>query len=125
MISIFFNERGYVIESDKDSSLKIFDLPERTTTCATALYTFRWYVLNEALSALNEMMDPAGKELILYTDSRIVEELNGEIRPDDDYAKRSRAFYISHDLPRFKIIRVEKCPHSTIERKLNASKTIA
>ena len=124
MISIFFNDKGFVIETPNGSTLKNYDAPERITTCASALYDFRWFILNEALSSLYEMLSPAGQDLELYTDSRLVEELNGDIRPDDDFAKRSRAYYIAYDLPRFKSVRVEKCPTSAIERKLNDSKAI-
>jgi hypothetical protein len=123
MVSIFFNEKGFVIETPTGVALKNYDAPGNVMHNAMALYDFRWFVLNEALTMLYDGFIMSGQHLELYTDSRIVEELNGELTPDNDFAKKSRAYYIAYDLPRFRSIRIQKCPTSAIERKLHASQT--
>jgi hypothetical protein len=121
---VYFNANGFKIESPAGEALKNYDVPDRIAQCATDLYKFRWYILNEALALLGDMFHYQDIELELFTDSRIVEELNGDISTDDDFAKRSREFYIMYDLPRFKSVRVQKCTTSAVNRKLNDSKAI-
>lgn len=122
MISVFFNEQGFRIEGSLGEVIRLYDAPGGVAQDATALYLFRWYVFNGAMEALRELGEPSfGEELVLFTDSRLVEELNGDIKPDHTFAQDSRSFYIQHDMRNFRRIKVEKCAPTTIERKLNES----
>ncbi len=118
MILAYFNEQGFKIEGALGEVRRMYDAPAGIESDATALYCFRWYVFNCLLEQLAEL-GPFGQELLLYTDSRLVEELNGEIKTDSQFANDSRLYYITHDLPRFRRVRVEKCSPTTIKRKLN------
>lgn len=122
MILGYFNEQGFRIEGSLGEVIRTYDAPAGIEHDATALYCFRWYVFNNLMEQLRELGDPsAGEELLLYTDSRLVEELNGDVKTDSRFAADSRLYYISYDLPRFKRVRVEKCSPTTIKRKLNES----
>lgn len=122
MISVFFNECGYRIEGVMGEVVYNYDLPPSILHDANLLYAFRWYVFNSAMEQLRELGDPpTGSQLELYTDSRLVEELNGDIKTDGKYATDSRAYYIMQDMPRFKRIVVCKCAPTTIKRKLSES----
>lgn len=121
MITVYFNEQGFFIESRLGEVKQLHDAPAGVLTDATALYSFRWYVFNSAMDQLRELGDLSKEELYLYTDSRLVEELNGEIKTDNDFANRSRLYYLQYDFPKFKKVRVEKCPPTTITRKLYES----
>jgi len=126
MINIFFNERGFRIDGSLGEVVQLHDAPAGVQQDAQALYLFRWYVFNSAMERLRELGDlPFGEELLLYSDSRLVEELNGELKPDHIFASESRAFYIKHDLPRFRRIRIDKCATTAIQRKLNESPSTA
>jgi len=123
MISLFFNETGYTIEGELGDAIQIYDVPPSVVYDANALYCFRWYVFNCAIEQLREMGNiPSNCQLELHTDSRLVEELNGEIKTDNKYASDSRAYYIINDMPRFRKVSVYKCAPTTIQRKLDASK---
>ena len=122
MILGYFNEHGFRLEGSLGEVIRTYDAPAGIEHDATALYCFRWYVFNNIMEQLCELGNPPiGEELLLYTDSRLVEELNGELKTDNGFASDSRLYYISYDLPRFKRIRVEKCSPTTIKRKLNES----
>ena len=119
MIEVFFNEQGYRIQGSLGDVVRTYDLPPGIDVDASALYLFRWYVFNNLMEQLRELGDPpVGEELLLYTDSRLVEELNGDLKTDSRFAADSRLYYIRYDLPRFKRVRVEKCSPTTIKRKL-------
>lgn len=121
MITVYFNEQGFLIEGKLGEVKELHDAPAGVLTDATALYSFRWYVFNSAMDQLREFGNVNNEELYLYTDSRLVEELNGEIKTDNDFANKSRLYYFQYDFPRFKKVRVEKCPTTTINRKLHES----
>lgn len=120
MIVVYFNEYGFKIEGQLGEVKQIYDAPAGIECDAAALYYFRWYVFNNIMEQLRELGD-SSEELLLYTDSRLVEELNGELKTDNQFASNSRLFYINHDLPRFRRVRVEKCPPNTIKRQLDES----
>ncbi len=124
MTSIFFNETGFRIEGSLGEVVQVYDAPAGVQQDATALYDFRWYVFNSAMEQLAQLGDiPFGEEVILYTDSRLVEELNGEIKTDSRFADASRSHYIKHDLPRYRRIRIEKCAPGAVRHKLNECKS--
>jgi hypothetical protein len=118
MIIAYFNEQGFRIEGSLGEVRQTYDAPAGIEHDATALYCFRWYVFNCLLEKLIEL-GVSGQELLLYTDSRLVEELNGDIKTDNQFANDSRLYYITHDLSRFRRVRVEKCSPTTIKRKIN------
>jgi|SRR5688572_32712228 len=121
MIIGYFNEQGFRIEGSLGEVIRTYDAPAGIEHDATALYAFRWYVFNNLMGQMSELGNTTGEELLLYTDSRLVEELNGDVKTDDKFASDSRLYYIRHDLPRFKRVRVEKSSPATIRRKLNES----
>lgn len=122
MIIAYFNECGFRIEGALGEVTQVYDAPDGIQHDATALYAFRWYVFNNMLEQLRDLGNPRiGEELLLYSDSRLVEELNGELKTDSQFASDSRLYYITYDLPRFRRIRIEKCSAATIKRKLNES----
>jgi len=122
MITVYFNERGFRIEGSLGEVKRVYDAPESVEYDAMALYEFRWFVFNGVLDQLKDLGGPpSGEELVLYTDSRLVEELKGDVKTDSKFASASRLYYISHDLPRFRRVRVEKCPTTTIRSKLHDS----
>jgi hypothetical protein len=119
MILGYFNEQGFRIEGSLGEVIRTYDAPGGIESDATALYCFRWFVFNNLMEQLRELGNPPqGEELLLYTDSRLVEELNGDVKTDAKFAGDSRLYYIRYDLPRFKRVRVEKCSPTTIRRKL-------
>lgn len=120
MIVTYFNEQGFRIEGLLGEVTKIIDAPHGVENDATALYHLRWFVFNSLMEQLHDLGNPPhGTELLLYTDSRLVEELNGELKADGKFANDSKFYYINYDLPRFKRVRVEKCSSTTIKRKLH------
>jgi len=121
MLLGYFNEQGFRLEGSLGEVVRIHDAPVGIEQDAMALYCFRWYVFNNLMEQLRELGSTAGEELLLYTDSRLVEELNGELKTDGKFASDSRQYYIRYDLPRFKRVRIEKSSPATIRRKLNES----
>ncbi len=118
MILGYFNEQGFRIEGSLGEVIRTYDAPAGIEHDATALYCFRWFVFNNLMEQIKELDVPPSEELLLYTDSRLVEELNCDVKTDDKFAADSRLYHIRYDLPRFKRIRTEKCSPTTIKRKL-------
>ena len=127
MISIYFNERGYFIDSPIGQSKFTYDLPKEIEDNAVALYSFRWMVFSHAMEAITNLFGDAlqGEELILYSDSRLIEELMGDIVPDNYYAKSSQQYFITHDMPRYRRVRFEKCSATSIDSKINELCSVA
>lgn len=120
MILGYFNEQGFRIEGSLGEVIRTYDAPAGIEHDASARYDFRWFVFNNMLEQLHELGDlPVGEELLFYTDSRLVEELCGDLKTDSKFATASRLYYIRYDLPRLRRIKIEKCAPTTINRKLN------
>ena len=120
MIEAWFNERGYRIVSEKGESKFVYELPSEIADDASALYASRWMVLNQMMEAISELSETlADKDLVLYTDSRLVEELRGDVTPDSHYAKSSLRYFIQHDYVKFRRVTFTKCAPSTINGKLS------
>lgn len=120
MIQAWFNERGFKVVSEKGDGRFIYDLPESVMIDASQLYTFRWVVLNHLLDTINELRETIeDKDLVLYSDSRLIEELRGDLSPDNTFAQSSLAYFIQHDYLDFAKIAFEKCAAPTINEKLS------
>lgn len=120
MIQAWFNERGYRIVTEKSESKFVYDLPSAAVDDAHILYMCRWMVLNQMMDAISELGETIDdKELMLHSDSRLIEELQGEITPDNDYAKSSLRHFIEHDYVSFRRIMFTKCSVTTINGKLS------
>lgn len=120
MIQAWFNERGYRVTSEKGEGKFIYDLPSSIADDASALYASRWMVLNQMMEVIGELSETlADRDLVLYTDSRLVEELKGDLAPDSHYAKSSLRYFIEHDYVKFRRVTFTKCSSSTINGKLS------
>lgn len=120
MIEVWFNERGYYIQSAKGEASYKYDLPENITSDAFALYNFRWMVLNQALVKVEFLYDEEeDRELTLHTDSRLVEEINGDIEPESTFARASLQYLLLVDTTRFKRFDCRKCSANTINSRLD------
>lgn len=120
MIEAWFNERGYLLVTPKGESRFVYDLPLEITDNAAALYACRWMVLNHSMSALDELGEiTQDKDLVLHTDSRLIEELQGELTPDSEYAKSSLRYFIECDYVKFRRVAFHKCAATTINGKLS------
>jgi hypothetical protein len=122
MIKSWFNERGYRITTSKGDSRFIYDLPSQIVDDAAALYMCRWMVFNQMMDTIKELSETVeDRDLALYTDSRLVEELCGDVTPSNDYAKSSLRYFIECDYVDFGRITFTKCAVSTINGKLSES----
>lgn len=120
MIEAWFNERGYKVTTAKGESRFVYDLPHSVVDNAAALYSSRWMVLNHMMGVINALKETIeDKDLALYTDSRLVEELQGEITPDGSFAKASLQYFIEEDYVNFRRIVFHKCSPTTIDGKLS------
>jgi hypothetical protein len=124
MIEVWFNERGYFIQGSKGESTYVYDLPEHISTDASALYTFRWIVLNQALEQIEFLYDEEqDKELILNTDSRLVEEIQGDITPENSFARACLQYFIVFDASKFRRYDCRKCSASAVNNRLQLNGT--
>jgi len=122
MIQAYFNERGYRITTAKGDSKFIYDLPEYVINNAACLYSFRWKVFNDMMDVVEDLSETVeDKDLELHTDSKLIEELKGELTPDDLYAKSSSRYFIEYDYVNFRRITFQKCGASTVNGKLSES----
>jgi hypothetical protein len=120
MIQVWFNERGYAISSDKGDSHFIYDLPPDCVNDAMALYNCRWMIMNQLLDALRELGEiTQDKDLALNTDSRLIEELQGELTPQNEFAHSSLRYFIKYDYCKFSRVTFTKCAATTINDRLN------
>ena len=118
MIEAWLNERGYYVKTPKGESTFVFDVPFDIQHDASALYTFRWVVFNQAIESLSECEDTKGQELVLHLDSRLVEEINGAITPDNHFAKSSLQYFLVVDAGKFRRVDCRKCTAATINGRL-------
>lgn len=122
MIQAWFNERGYRIESSKSYARFIYDLPSHVVDNAIALYASRWMVFNQMMGEIKELRETiADQDLELNTDSRLIEELRGEITPDSPYAKSSLRYFIEQDYVTFRRVFFQKSSTDTINGRLSES----
>lgn len=120
MIEAWFNERGYKVQTEKGESKFVYDLPAHAIDNAATLYSCRWMVLNHLMETIQSLKETIqDKELILCTDSRLVEELQGELKPDGNFAKASLRYFIEKDFVTFRCVKFYKCTSRTIEDKLS------
>lgn len=120
MIKAWFNERGYKIQTERGDSRFVYDLPSSITDNALALYASRWMVLNQMMDTIRELRETdADQDLELYTDSRLIEELQGDITPDGSYAQSSLQYFVRYDYNLFRRVTFTKCSAATINQKLN------
>lgn len=123
MIEAYFNERGYKVTTEKGESIFIYDLPSEVIDNAVTLYTCRWMVLNQMLNVIHELGETIeDRDLILYTDSRLIEELKGELTPENEYAKSSLQYFIECDYVKFRRVAFQKCAATTINGKLDSER---
>ena len=119
MIEAWFNERGYVVTEEKGESKFVYDLPIEMTNNAAIRYNCRWMVLNQLLETIEELGETVSdKDLVLHSDSRLIEELQGDIAPDNEYARSSLRYFIEVDYVRFRRVSFQKCAATTITGKL-------
>lgn len=107
----YFNERGWYINGDEGRSVVILFDDEPPT--AIHAYDRRWYVFCEMLLCIKQMNFNITEA---FTDSRIVEELSGEIGCQSRYANECRIFYISE----FYNMSVKKCDAAKINSKIDS-----
>ncbi len=120
MIEAWFNERGYKVVTDKGESRFIYDIPSVVADNASARYACRWMVLNQMMEVIGELGETIeDKDLALYTDSRLIEELQGDLTPDNEYAKASLRYFIECDYVKFRRVVFRKCPATTIDSKIS------
>ena len=120
MIEAWFNERGYKITTKKGESRFVYDLPSSVIENAASLYASRWMVLNQMMDEIHSHSEAEGdRELTLYSDSRLVEELQGDLTPDTHYAKSSLQYFIENDYVKFRRVDFRKCAATTINGKLS------
>ena len=120
MIKAWFNERGYKIQTEKGDSRFVYDLPSSITDNASARYASRWMVLNQMMDTIKELRETdADQDLELYTDSRLIEELQGDITPDGSYAQSSLNYFVTYDYVSFRRVTFTKCSAATINGKLS------
>ncbi len=118
------NERGYKIITSKGESVFIYDLPNNAIDHALRLYICRWMVLNHMMEIINELKETIeDRDLVLYSDGRIIEELKGELVPNHTYALASLHYFIEYDYPKFRRVTIEKCAPTTVSDKLNAAQS--
>lgn len=120
MIEAWFNERGYHVISSKGESRFTYDLPSEIADNAMLLYTARWMVLNHTMEIVNTLRETIeDQDLALYTDSRLIEELQGDVTPDGQFAQFSLRYFIQHDYVKFRRVIFQKCPTTLINGKLS------
>ena len=118
MAEVWFNEYGYVAKTKKGRAAYLYDLPDYVVNDARALYLFRWIVLNKAMENVVELIDKDKEELELHTDSRLVEEINGEIETDESFAKSSLLYLLTYDADKFTRVTSRKQSSRAIENKI-------
>ena len=120
MIKVWFNEQGYYIEAPKGESKFSFEVPPYVLNDASMLYSFRWIVFNQAMESVCELLggDSRGGDIELHSDSRLIEELQGEVTPDNYFAKSSRQYFLVHDSTKFGRIDYRKCAASSVNSRL-------
>lgn len=120
MIEAWFNEHGYKVVTAKGESKFVYDLPSAVVDNASALYICRWMVLNQMMEVIDELSETIeDRDLVLYTDSRLMEELQGDITPDNNYAKSSLQYFIECDYVKFRRVDFRKCAATTINGKIS------
>lgn len=120
MIKAWFNERGFYIKGQRGESKFVYDLSAEIVDNALKLYTTRWIVLNQLLGTIQEQLgESEGQDLVLHTDSRLIEELEGDLTPDTQFAKESLRYFIENDYRKFRRVAFEKVPPTTIDSKLS------
>lgn len=118
-ILVYMNERGYCIDAGGGESTYVFDIPVEVEHDAAALYTFRWIVFNHAMEQLPFLCDATKDEdLVLHLDSRLVEEIKGDITPDNPFAKSSLKYFLVFDAGKFRRVDCRKCSSVTINNRL-------
>jgi len=121
LVQAWFNERGYYIETETGDSRFIYDLPFEIINNAASLYISRWMVCNHVLDTIQSLcQNLTGVDLVLYTDSRLVEELKGGLAPNNTYARASLHYFIKYDYPSFRRVTFEKCAPTIVSDKLHA-----
>lgn len=122
MIEAWFNERGYRFVTAKGEGKFVYDLPSAVIDNASELYTCRWMVLNQLMEAVSEVRDTTEDQVIvLHSDSRLIEELQGDVVPDTEYAKSSLRYFIENDYVNFRRVSFQKCASTTVNGKLSES----
>lgn len=120
MIKAWFNYFGYKVISAKGESRFIYDIPEAAISDSSILYICRWMRFNELMDVVNELSETIeDRDLALYTDSRLIEELQGDIVPENHYAKASLQHFIEVDHIKFRRVIIQKCTENTINNKIN------
>ena len=122
MIQAWFNERGYIISSKKGEGHFIYDLPPDLVNDAMAMYSCRWMVFNHLLEAIGQLGETTtDKDLVLHTDSRLIEELQGDLSPQNEYATSSLMFFVQYDYCKFRKVTFTKSAATTINDRLGTS----
>lgn len=119
-MQIWFNHQGFYIQAVKGESKYLYDVPDYVMNDATMLYAFRWVVFNSAMEGISQLMgdDPQDLDLVLHSDSRIIEELLGDIDPDNHFARTSLQYFLRYDSPKFNRIDYRKCSTGSVDSRL-------
>ena len=120
MMQVWFNHQGYCVESSLGESKYLFDIPSYVENDASMLYTFRWVVFNSAMEGIRELTgtEEVDTDLVLYTDSRLLEELQGEVTPDNHFANSSLKYFLRYDALRFNRVDFRKCSENSINSRI-------
>ncbi len=120
MIEAWFNYFGYKVTSARGESRFVYDIPPLALSDSSILYICRWMRFNELMDVVNELSETIeDRDLALYTDSRLIEELQGDITPENHYAKASLQHFIEVDHIKFRRVIIQKCAEATIDNKIN------
>lgn len=112
MIECWFNETGYRIRgSIGESQLVISDCPDDT-------YDARWYVLGRMMEILTEG-ESLAEPVIIYHDSRLVEELTNKAEPLNDYGKAARGYFLAFDSVKMPFLQIKKTNSTVVNRMIS------
>lgn len=116
-VELWFNHEGYYIKYPRGEARYLYDLPHAVDEDATAKYLSRWMILNDALDQIKELSQEA-KILKIFTDSRLLEELSGEIEPTNHFAKSSLRHYIMYDSIEYRQIDYKKVSSASLKDRI-------
>lgn len=119
-MQVWFNQQGFYIKADQGESKYLYDVPDYIINDASMLYAFRWVVFNSAMEGVRELGGGGSQDtdLVLHSDSRIIEELQGDVTPDNHFARSSLQYFLIYDSVRFQRIDYRKCSTSSIDSRL-------
>ena len=122
MIQAWFNERGFYMQGERGEGRFVYDLPPDVVSNASMTYMCRWMVLNRLLNDIDTLGETTqDKDLVLHTDSRLIEELKGGLAPTNEFAQSSLQYFRNHDYRKFRRVTFMKSAATTINHRLSLS----